>query len=180
MEKRASKVQKEIEDAVRKVDTPGGVLLEKVRSYGRVEALVVGAYGEFSRHLRKITHAIAESQMGAPRQVRPSAYAVALRYVTRRIARAALVASAEEIVTGLFYSGPGGKARWDGRHTGKRDADMAYREMKVLTKADASQRLGHTHSQGIVWARLLAEEQARGPPEGGGRSGGCSDETANS
>ena len=92
--------------------------------------------------------------MGAPRQVRPSAYAVALRYVTRRIARAALVASAEEIVTGLFYSGPGGKARWDGRHTGKRDADMAYREMK----ADASQRLGHTHSQDIVWARLLAEE----------------------
>ena len=35
-----------------------------------------------------------------------------------------------------------------------RDADMAYREMK----ADASQRLGHTHSQDIVWARLLAEE----------------------
>ena len=106
VEKRASKVQKEIEDAVRKVDTPDGVLLAKVRSYGRVEALVVGAYGEFSRDLRKITHAIAESQMGAPRQVRPSAYAVALRYVTRRIARAALVASAEEIVTGLFYSGP--------------------------------------------------------------------------
>ena len=46
--RRAHQFQAEYERKARAVDTPAGVVLARLRSFGRIKGLVVGAYSEFS------------------------------------------------------------------------------------------------------------------------------------
>ena len=145
VEKRASEVQVDIEKAVKAIDTPDGRLLRKLRDHGPVAPLVFGAYGEWSNGMKQLAHWLAEAKTGTTRKQCPQAYAVVKKHLQRYISRAYLIAIAEEIVVGLFYSGPGGKARWESRHKGREANDAAVRE----AHADANQQLGRTHGDAV-------------------------------
>ena len=108
---RARSVPGEYEKNLRDIDAPDGRLLQRLRSYGQVRALAVGAFGEVSKDLAVLVHELVARKLGASPESQQASASVVYTRVRRTIGVAVVRAHAQLLLQGLVYCGPGGAER---------------------------------------------------------------------
>jgi hypothetical protein len=140
VEKRASKIPAEIEDNLRKIDSPDGAVVARLHSLGRVRGLVVGAFGECSPDLLHLMDRMAKARLGG--SLNGPGGSGAVTYVRKRVGVAAVRAQADLILAGVQFCGPGGGTAYARRH----DAKQRYLESNAAVRADFNVRYERTHA----------------------------------
>ena len=96
---------------------PTGRAVARLQGHGPVRALVVGAFGEFSEDLHTLITDLVQAKIpGTPEDTR-AARSVAIPWVRRQIAVAAMKRQADTLINGLAFCGPGGAEAYARRDT---------------------------------------------------------------
>ena len=115
VDKRAGAIQSDYEKKLRD-HGPSGRAVTRLREFGPVRGLVVGAYGEFSADLHTLVRELVEAKIpGVPAHTR-AARSRAYPWVRTQLAVAAVKRQADVIIEGLCWCGPGGAEAYARRH----------------------------------------------------------------
>ena len=106
--------------------------MARLQDHGPVRALVVGAFGEFSGDLHTLVHDLVQAKIpGTPEDTR-AARSVAIPWVRRQIAVTATERTADALINGLAFGGPGpGAAVYARRDTAQWKDQTARAQMEA-------------------------------------------------
>ena len=131
---KARGLQEEYEKKLRDAD-PTGRAVARLRDHGPVRALVVGAFGEFSVDLHMLIHDLVQAKIpGTPQDTR-AARSKAIPWVRRQIAVAAMKRTADTLINGLAFCGPGGAEAYARRDTAQSKDVAARAQMEAADYA---------------------------------------------
>ena len=138
---KAATIQGEYEKNLREHD-PTGRAVARLRSHGPVRGFVLGAFGEFSEDLHAFVYDLVQAKIpGTPEQTR-AARGVAIPWVRRQIAIAAMKRQADTLINGLAFCGPGGKEAYERRHKAAAADNAARAQMEAADYATMFRKHG--------------------------------------
>ena len=151
--RRAHQFQAEYERKARAVDTPAGVVLARLRSFGRIKGLVVGAYSEFSNDLIRLIKEAAAKKLGAALADDRNGAALILTAIRRRLGVTAARAQASIILDGVRWCGPGGAEAYARRNVANEHNrhldEVAYAHHQAHYRGRANVADDATHA--VAW-----------------------------
>ena len=116
--------------------------MARLQDHGPVRALVVGAFGEFSEDLHTLITDLVQAKIpGTPEDTR-AARSVAIPWVRRQIAVAAMKRQADALINGLAFCGPGGAEAYARRDTAQWKDKAARAQMEAADYATMHRKHG--------------------------------------